>query len=208
MNFNSPNPSFSLLSFVPWSGSHKIFVFNQLLFRLLLVTYFTYLVKCVLITIWLYTYSGRVSERRIRRCYVLLLGRTQNFSFFFHARDKTVTLLSFPFSYTNLSFLFKKQYCAKILRNKIHELFFHVILAASFPNIVDPWWNKCWKFNFTRDLRWVTGKGKKLKNRVWVFFFIILIVSCQEDCTWVRAMLETWHRVHIHPFSIIFVSVF
>ena len=57
MNFNSPNPSFSLLSFVPWSGSHKIFVFNQLLFRLLLVTYFTYLVKCVLITIWLYSYS-------------------------------------------------------------------------------------------------------------------------------------------------------
>ena len=55
-----------------------------------------------------------------------------------HARDKIVKLLSFPFSYTNLSFLFKKQYCAKILRNKIHELFFHVILAASFPNIVDP----------------------------------------------------------------------
>ena len=55
-----------------------------------------------------------------------------------HARDKIVKLLSFPFSYTNLSFLFKKQYCAKILRNKIHELFFHVILATSFPNIVDP----------------------------------------------------------------------
>ena len=83
MNFNSPNPSFSLLSFVAGSGSHKIFVFNQLLFRLLLVTYFTYLVKCVLITIWLYTYSGRVFECRIRRCYVLFLERTQNFSFFF-----------------------------------------------------------------------------------------------------------------------------
>ena len=151
-----------------------------------------------------------MSERRIR---VLLLmfyfwGGLKIFPFFVHARDKTVTLLSFPFSYTNLSFLFKKQYCAKILRNKIHELFFHVILAASFPNIVAPWWNKCWKFNFTRDLRWVTGKGKKLKNRVWVFFLIILIVSCQEDWTWVRVVLETWHRVHIHPFSIIFVSAF
>ena len=65
-------------------------------------------------------------------------GGLKIFPFFFHAREKTVTLLSFPFSYTNLSFLFKKQYCAKILRNKIHELFFHVILAASFPNIVDP----------------------------------------------------------------------
>ena len=65
-------------------------------------------------------------------------GEDSKFFLFFHARDKTVTFLSFPFSYTNLSFLFKKQYCAKILRNKIHELFFHVILAASFPNIVDP----------------------------------------------------------------------
>ena len=114
MNFNSPNPSFSLLSFVPGSGSHKIFVFNQLLFRLLLVTFFTYLVKCVLITIWLYTYSECPSAESEGVMFYSWGGLKIFPFFFFYARDKTVTLLSFPFSFTNLSFLFKKQYCAKI----------------------------------------------------------------------------------------------
>ena len=38
--------------------------------------------------------------------------------------------------------------------------FFVVTLAASFPKIIDAWWNQCWKFNFPCNLRRATEKGK------------------------------------------------
>ena len=123
------------------------------------------------ITIWLYTYSGRVSEHRIQRCQVLLLGRTQNFSFFFFFsrswEDSNTSFLSLFFY--QFVILVQETVLRKNLRNKNSWTFF-VILAASFPNIVDPWWNKFWKFNFPRNLRWVTGKGKIKEHSGGVFF--------------------------------------
>ena len=53
-----------------------------------------------------------------------------------HARDKTVILLSFPFSYTNLSFLFKKKYCAKFYEIKIHEVCFFFLWPLPFPTLL------------------------------------------------------------------------
>ena len=45
VNFNSPSPAISLLSFIPWVGSHEIFISNQHLLWLLLVKHFTNLVS-------------------------------------------------------------------------------------------------------------------------------------------------------------------
>ena len=41
----------TLLSFIPLADSHEVFIVHQHLFRLLFVTHFTSLVKCVLILI-------------------------------------------------------------------------------------------------------------------------------------------------------------
>ena len=43
-----------------------------------------------------------------------------------YARDKTVKLLSFPFSYNNLSFLFKKKYCG----------FLYLLWPLPFPTLL------------------------------------------------------------------------
>ena len=47
--------------------------------------------------------------------------------------------------------------------------FFFVTLAASFPNIIDLWWNKCWQFSLPYDLRRATDKVKNQRT-VWVCF--------------------------------------
>ena len=84
---------FSLLSFKLWSGSHEIFISNQHLFRLLLVTHFTNVVKCVLmlITFWfLFPFadisteeesckSDDPSENKSRRLAGIIIIKQRNF---------------------------------------------------------------------------------------------------------------------------------
>ena len=46
-----------------------------------------------------------------------------------------------------------------------------------------------------------SGRGEGGRGeRGWQQGLIILILSCQESCTLVRVVLETWHRVYSYSF--------
>ena len=97
-------------------------------------------------------------------------GGLKIFPFFFFSRSWEESNTSFlSLFFYQFVILVQETVLRKNLRNKNSWTFF-VILAAPFPNIVDPWWNKFWKFNFPRNLRWVTGKGKIKEHSGGVFF--------------------------------------
>ena len=81
-----------------------------------------------------------------------------------YARHKIVKLLSFPFPFLITICHSVQETLPKILWNKNSWSFFFVTLAASFPNIIDPWWNKCWQFNLPCDLRRATDKVKNQRT--------------------------------------------
>ena len=65
-----------------------------------------------------------------------------------------------------------------------------------------------WRLHFLILLIHDEINAGKIKEQSVGVFFHYLNRFMPRRLYLTRAMLETWHRVHIYPFSIIFVSVF
>ena len=140
--------------------------------------------------------------------------RTQNFSFVSRSWQDSHTSFLSLFLYQFVIFV-QEKVLRKILRNKNSWSFLFLLWPLPFPTLLIHDKINAGNLIFPPISKELPTKGKIKEQRVGGFFcrdwggggrgrwqgLIILILSCQGNCTWVRVMLETWHRVLSYSFN-------